>query len=73
MQTSGVELQQYRGLIQFASAQRVVGLPSGDMTIEQQMPYVLKYFKSVASSLGSTTKPLLSHSLGERTHINRVR
>ena len=37
---------QYRGLIQFGpGARQEVGLPSGDMTIEQQMPYVLKYFE----------------------------
>ena len=31
---------QYRGLIQFGpGARQEVGLPSGDMTIEQQMPY----------------------------------
>jgi len=35
----------YRGLIQFGpDARREVGLPDGPMSIEQQMPYVVKYF-----------------------------
>ena len=37
---------QYRGLIQFGpGARQEVGLPSGPMTIEQQLPYVEKYFQ----------------------------
>lgn len=38
---------QYRGLIQFGpGARKEVGLPSKDMTIAEQMPYVEKYFQS---------------------------
>lgn len=36
----------YRGLIQFGpGARKEVGLPSGPMTIAQQMPFVQKYFQ----------------------------
>lgn len=36
----------YRGLIQFGpGARQEVGLPSGSMTIAQQLPYVEKYFQ----------------------------
>ena len=38
--------RKYRGLIQFGEgARQEVGLPSGPMTIAQQMPYVQKYFE----------------------------
>ena len=38
---------QYRGLIQFGpGARKEVGLPSKDMSIAEQMPYVEKYFQS---------------------------
>lgn len=37
---------QYRGLIQFGpGARKEVGLPSGPMTISEQLPYVEKYFQ----------------------------
>lgn len=37
---------QYRGLIQFGpGARKEVGLPDREMTISEQMPYVLKYFQ----------------------------
>lgn len=37
---------QYRGLIQFGpGARKEVGLPSGPMTIPEQLPYVEKYFQ----------------------------
>jgi len=37
----------YRGLIQFGpGARQEVGLPSKDMTIAEQLPYVEKYFQS---------------------------
>lgn len=37
---------EYEGLIQFSkNARREVGLPSGPMTIAQQMPYVVKYLQ----------------------------
>lgn len=36
----------YRGLIQFGpGARKEVGLPSGPMTIQEQLPYVRKYFE----------------------------
>jgi hypothetical protein len=38
---------QYRGLIQFGpGARKEVGLPSKEMTIAEQLPYVEKYFQS---------------------------
>jgi hypothetical protein len=37
---------QYRGLIQFGpGARKEVGLPDREMTISEQMPYVLRYFQ----------------------------
>jgi hypothetical protein len=37
---------QYRGLIQFGpGARKEVGLPSGAMTVEQQIPFVERYFQ----------------------------
>jgi len=43
----GGEGGKYRGLIQFGpGARQEVGLPSKDMTIAEQLPYVEKYFQS---------------------------
>ena len=43
----GGEGGNYRGLIQFGpGARQEVGLPSKDMTIAEQLPYVEKYFQS---------------------------
>jgi hypothetical protein len=43
----GGEGGKYRGLIQFGpGARQEVGLPTKDMTIAEQLPYVEKYFQS---------------------------
>lgn len=62
---------QYRGLIQFGpGARQEVGLPSGDMTIAQQLPYVEKYFKQRGYKPGMGIEKAYATVLGGNPNAN---